>query len=306
MRVFGSSARLDLFLASLLLDGLFEAKAHGHDTVAGKHVETVWRFLREALGEVLDVVRTREGSVAQREQLVLNDPERGGIGYTACGESLLAHEERGLGRHVASGAQEVSDFLTGDVVGLQRDAKLEFFPAVEFDDDVVALGAESCRIFRRNASAVSHDADGTGTPGEAVRLAEGVVLFDLVAVVFTDQVGDAELRAFIIVEEEDAVALEGIDHGHGNALGGERRGGGGAGAEIAEGGGADVFLTGGGGGRTACEPECRSGGSGTNQRAARDVNRHWGSPHRVCSVCAQACEMHLLLPMGDGRRRPVG
>ena len=52
--------------------------------------------------------------------------------------------------------------------------------------------------------------------------------------------------------------------------------------------------------------ECRSGGSGTNQRAARDVNRHWGSPHRVCSVCAQACEMHLLLPMGDGRRRPVG
>ena len=128
-----------------------KAKAHGHDTVAGKHVETVWRFLREALGEVLDVVRTREGSVAQREQLVLNDPERGGIGYTACGESLLADEERGLGRHVASGAQEVSDFLTGDVVGLQRDAKLEFFPAVEFDDDVVALGAESCRIFRRNA-----------------------------------------------------------------------------------------------------------------------------------------------------------
>ena len=30
-----SSARLDLFLASLLLDGLFEAKAHGRDTVAG-------------------------------------------------------------------------------------------------------------------------------------------------------------------------------------------------------------------------------------------------------------------------------
>ena len=106
-----------------------------------------------------------------------------------------------------------------------------------------------------------------------MRLAEGVVLFDLVAVVFTDQVGDAELRAFIIVEEEDAVALEGTSTtGMGMRLAVRGVAGAARAPEIAEGGGADVFLTGGGGGqRQACEPECRSGGSGAD--AARGARR---------------------------------
>ena len=221
-----------------------------------------------------DRVGTREGGLRRNEHFVLVDHQHGAVADRALREDVAVRDyvaRRGcriLTRDEVGPDGEPLEAV-GDELHLKREG-LSAAPLKLNDDAALVALRQKERALGIEGRAVPQNGGRAAAPREAVAAAEREVFLNGIAAVDSNVVLDEELRADVVVEVEDAGALEGVDRWHRHQHGFGlfvflRRFGSGHGRRYRRGGAAREQKRGSG---------KRSAQSRRNERAAGERKRH--------------------------------
>ena len=217
-------------LARLFLDGFFELKPERRGVLPRDVAQAVGDLLREALREVFDRARAREGVLRRDDHFVGIHPERGAVADRALREGVARADEVARGGRTVRARHEVgTDREVRHVVGFERHVKIKvarirgaLFPLLSgrvvvsqvHDDVVVARKRHAFDRLRVERHSLAKDRGSSRSPRKAVRLAALELFLDVVETVFGDGVRHVKARPLVVVEVVEALPLERVEGGH--------------------------------------------------------------------------------------------